>query len=180
MQRKQLKLKSGFEKKGAAFLTKVGVPFEYETQRIKYVVPEKSKNYIPDFILPNGIYVEYKGKLDRDVREKMALVIEQNPDLDIRLLFMRDNKIAKNSKTRYSDWCKKRGIVYAVSELGEIPDEWITDALSTTGLDTNARKRVAPVPRKTTTRKRANKSGNVRGSMPVSGSTIPLDTGGAS
>lgn len=179
MTRKQLKLKSGFEKKGADFLTKAGIPFEYETQRIKYVVPEKSKNYIPDFILPNGIYVEYKGKLDRDVREKMALVIEQNPDLDIRLLFMRDNKIAKNSKTRYSDWCKKRGIVYAVSELGEIPAEWIADALSTTGLDTNASKRLAPA-RKVSTRKRASKSTKTRGSVSVPARGPPLDISGDS
>lgn len=177
MQRKQIKYKSGFEKKGAAFLEKMGIPFEYETQKVKYTVPQKHKNYIPDFVLPNGILCELKGKLDRDVREKMALVIEQNPDLDIRMLFMRDNKIARNSKTRYSDWCKRRGIVYAVSELGEIPAEWIADALSPTGLDTNASKRVAPAPRKASTRKRANKSAKAAGSVPVPGGSVPLDTG---
>lgn len=86
-------------------------------------------------MLPNGIIVEAKGKLDRLVREKMALVIEQNPDLDIRFLFMRDNKIAKNSKTRYSDWCKKRGIPYAISEDGHIPDAWLAEARRTSSLD---------------------------------------------
>jgi hypothetical protein len=89
-------------------------------------------------MLPNGIIVEAKGKLDRLVREKMALVFEQNPDLDIRLLFMRDNKLSKTSKTRYSDWCEKRGIKYAVSEQGHIPEEWLVEARRATSLDGTA------------------------------------------
>lgn len=150
-------MKSGFEKKVAASLSARKVPFEYETQKVIYIVPEKKRTYNPDFILPNGVIIEAKGKLDRDVREKMALVIEQNPDLDIRMLFMRDNKIAKNSKTRYSDWCKKRGIVYAVSELGEIPEDWVNDALATPSLDAAPRKR-AVKPAKSVRRKRPAKS----------------------
>lgn len=55
----------------------------------------------------------------------MALVIEQHPDLDIRLLFMRDNPIYKGSKTKYSTWCKERGIKFHVSANGEVPDEWL-------------------------------------------------------
>lgn len=130
-----MKLKSGFEKKVAAYLAEKKVPFEYESIKVPYKVPEKKRTYNPDFELPNGLIIEAKGKLDRDVREKMALVLEQNPTLDIRLLFMRDNKIAKNSKTRYSDWCKKRGIKYAVSESGHIPDEWLVEALASNSLD---------------------------------------------
>src|SRR5687768_14369486 len=130
-----MKLRSGLEKKVAAYLKLNKIPFEYETLRVAYVVPEKKRTYNPDFMLPNGLIIEAKGKLDRDVREKMALVIEQNPHLDIRVLFMRDNKIAKNSKTRYSDWCKKRGIKYAVSEEGHIPEEWLVEARRTTSLD---------------------------------------------
>jgi DUF4097 and DUF4098 domain-containing protein YvlB len=118
-------LKSGFEKKISADLTRRGIVAEYEAERIPYTVPAKKKNYIPDFRLPNGVFVEGKGKFDREAREKMALVIEQNPDKDIRMLFMRNNKISKTSKTKYSDWCDKHGIKYAVSENGEIPEEWM-------------------------------------------------------
>jgi hypothetical protein len=128
-------MRSGFEKKVAKYLEQNKIPFEYETLKVPYTIPVKKKTYNPDFILPNGIIVEAKGLLARDVREKMALVAEQNPDLDIRILFMRDNKIAKNSKTRYSDWCKKRNIKYAVSEDGHIPEAWILEAKLTTGLD---------------------------------------------
>lgn len=143
LKQRSYKYKSGFEKKGAESLERQGIPFEYETLKIKYTVPEKTRTYIPDFVLPNGVICEFKGKLDRAVREKMALVIEQNPGLDIRMLFMRDNKIAKNSKTRYSDWCKKRGIPYAISESGHIPDEWRADALSSPSLDPSPRRSVA-------------------------------------
>lgn len=121
------KFKSGFEAKGAAYLEALGIPVLYETQKIKYRVPPKDRNYIPDFTLPNGIICEFKGKLDRDTREKMALVIEQNPDKDIRLLFMRNNKISKVSNTKYSDWCEKRSIKYHVSEQGNVPREWLDE-----------------------------------------------------
>lgn len=132
---KPKQLKSGYEKKVAAYLTSKKVPFEYETMRVPFVVPAKKRTYNPDFMLPNKIIVEAKGNLDRLAREKMALVIEQNPHLDIRMLFMRDNKITKASKTRYSDWCEKRGIKYAVNEYGHIPEEWLKEALADPSLD---------------------------------------------
>lgn len=119
------KLKSGYEKKIAKFLRDRDIKAEYEKGKIPYTVPEKKKNYIPDFLLPNGIYVEGKGLFNRVGREKMLLVVQQNPELDIRMLFMRDNTISKTSKTRYSDWCEKNGIKYAISEYGEIPEEWL-------------------------------------------------------
>jgi hypothetical protein len=152
---KPKQMKSGFEKKVAAYLSSNKVPFEYETLRVPFVVPAKKRTYNPDFMLPHGVIIEAKGKLDRDVREKMALVLEQNPQLDIRMLFMRDNKIAKNSKTRYSDWCKKRGIKYAVSEQGHVPEQWLVDAQG------------------------ANGSGNTSGGLDVSVQATP-DTGATS
>lgn len=121
------KYRSSFEARGAKYLESKGVDFEYEKDALPYVVPSKKKNYIPDFRLPNGIYVEFKGKLDRQTREKMTLVVEQHPDKDIRFIFMRDNKLSKTSKTRYSDWAEKKGIKYFVSEEGVVPDEWLAE-----------------------------------------------------
>ena len=118
-------MRSGFEKKVAAALTKRKVAYEYEKTRLKYTVPISTHTYTPDFLLANGIYIEAKGLFDRASRKKMALVIEQHPDLDIRLLFMRDNPIYKGSKQKYSDWCETRGIDYHVSPIGEVPDAWL-------------------------------------------------------
>lgn len=122
------KHRSGFESKVADYLKQVKVAFEYEPDRIEYIEPATKHVYIPDFKLPNGIYIEAKGKFDRESRLKMALVVEQHKDKDIRILFMRNNKIAKNSKTRYSDWCIKRGIKYHVSHSGTVPEEWLNDS----------------------------------------------------
>jgi hypothetical protein len=119
--------RSGYERKLWKFLQSNDVDFSYESVSIPYKVPVKNRRYTPDFILFNGIYVEAKGKLDAKAREKMQLVVEQHPDLDIRILLMRDNKISKQSKTRYSDWCRKVGIKYHVSEHGEIPPEWMEE-----------------------------------------------------
>ena len=121
------KYRSGYEKRVAKALRDKGIEFEFEKEKIDYTIPSSKHKYIPDFKI-GSIYVEAKGNFDRQSRVKMILVIEQNPDKDIRLLFMRNNKIAKNSKTTYTKWCEDRGIKSAVSSNGEIPEEWIYES----------------------------------------------------
>lgn len=101
--------------------------YEYEPFSLTYNVPSKDHKYTPDFVLPNGIILEGKGICDPETRKKMLLVIEQHPHLDIRMLFMRDQPIYKNAKQRYSDWCEKKGIKYAISYDGAIPEEWLDE-----------------------------------------------------
>ena len=114
--------RSNYEFQIAQALGAAGMGFEYEPQKLHWVQPEVRRSYIPDFVLDNGIIIEVKGKWTLEDRKKMVHVIEQNPKLDIRMLFMRNNTITKNSRTRYSDWCAKRGIKYAI---GQIPEEWL-------------------------------------------------------
>lgn len=102
-----------------------GVPFEYEKSQVIYTTPPVQHKYVPDFKIGN-IYVEYKGWFKPEDRAKMLLVIQQHPDLDIRLLFMKDSKLYKDSDTRYSDWCEKYGIKYAIGTT--VPQEWIDEA----------------------------------------------------
>ncbi len=96
---------------------------EYETEKLKYVLV---KNYIPDFVLTKRdgkkIYIEVKGYLRPADRTKMKAVKQLDPDLDIRIVFAKDNKIYKNSKTLYSDWAKKNNFPYSI---GEIPRSWL-------------------------------------------------------
>lgn len=125
---KEHTLRSGLEKRTAEYLDREKVSYGYESETLEYEVPAKTHKYKPDFTLLNGMIVECKGRFDAAARQKMSLVIEQNPDRDIRMLFMRDNTISKNSKTKYSDWCTKRGIKFHVSATGEIPQEWYEDA----------------------------------------------------
>lgn len=119
-----LKVRSGFEKSIAQDLEHKKVDFQYETLKLKYKVPERTATYTPDFLLPNGIIVESKGKFTSADRKKMLLVIEQHPEVDIRMVFMRDQRLSKASNTYYSEWCEKHGIKYAVKQ---IPDEWLDE-----------------------------------------------------
>jgi hypothetical protein len=121
----KLELRSGLEKRTAEYLDSKKAKYAYETVTLSYEIPAKAHKYTPDFILDNGIIVECKGRFDATTRQKMSLVIEQNPDKDIRLLFMRDNTISRTSKTKYSDWCAKRGIKFHVSAEGEVPAAWL-------------------------------------------------------
>ena len=103
------------------------MPFGYETKKIKYRKPAKDATYTPDFILPNGIIIEGKGRFLTADRQKHLLVRDQQPDLDIRFVFSRSAaKISKASKTTYANWCEKNGFQYADRS---IPKAWIEEAL---------------------------------------------------
>jgi hypothetical protein len=118
---RKIKFRSQFESNLARKLIENDIPFDYENERIVFI--PKPRTYTPDFYLKEtGIYVEAKGHLDKSDRVKMILVKEQNPDLDIRFVFVRaSNKIYKGSKTTYGQWASKHGFQWAE---GSIPEEW--------------------------------------------------------
>ena len=126
---KRERYRSGFEVKVKKSLESRGIDFKYESEKLAYIVPESKHIYTPDFIVQTEvgatIYVEAKGNFTAADRKKMKLVIEQNPDRDIRMLFMRNNKIQQKSKTTYGMWADKHNIKWAVSSTGFVPDSWI-------------------------------------------------------
>lgn len=117
--------RSWLEADVAEQLRKSQAEIRYEEENLFYSIPATPHRYIPDFILPNGIVVEVKGRWTSHDRRKMGYVIEQNPDRDIRMLFAADNKISRTSRTRYSDWCEKRDIKYAIGRA--VPAEWLEE-----------------------------------------------------
>jgi len=120
---RKLGFRSGLEVKVAEQLKGSGVAAEYETTKIKYVVPESVHTYTPDFVLPNGIIVETKGRFVVADRKKHLLIQKQHPDKDIRFVFTNSKtKISKGSKTSYADWCTKNGFLFADKK---VPDEWL-------------------------------------------------------
>lgn len=89
------------------------------------MVPESSHKYLPDFILSNGIYIEAKGLFNRADRQKHILIRKQYPEIDLRFVFQNmKNKISKQSKTTYADWCVKNGFKFANQR---IPVAWIQE-----------------------------------------------------
>jgi len=122
---KKYGFKSGLEETISQQIELQGIKVEYETEKVPYIIPASNHNYSPDFKLPNGIRVETKGRFVAADRKKHLLVKEQNPNLDIRFVFSNSkNKISKNSKTTYGDWCEKNGYKYA-DKL--IPNEWFLE-----------------------------------------------------
>lgn len=118
--------RSGLEDKVSKQLEGKGVKFDYELWKIPYVVPASNHHYTPDFLLPNGIFVETKGLWESDDRKKHLLIREQYPELDIRLVFSSSRtKIYKGSPTSYAEYCEKHGILFA-DKL--IPAEWLKEA----------------------------------------------------
>jgi hypothetical protein len=115
--------RSGLEMDINESLKVQGIDGEYEQHIITYTKPATNHKYHPDFRLPNGIYVETKGRFLTDDRKKHLLIKEQHPELDIRFLFQNSKtKISKASKTTYADWCDKHGFKYADKI---IPEDWL-------------------------------------------------------
>jgi hypothetical protein len=113
--------RSGLEETVANQLKKLGIQVLYETTKIEYRV-EETRKYTPDFVLPNGVVVETKGRFVAADRKKHLLIKKQHPELDIRFVFTNSKaKLSKASKTTYAEWCTKHGFLYADKE---IPIEW--------------------------------------------------------
>ena len=114
--------RSGLEERVSKELEEAGVKYEYETQKVKYRV-EEDRTYTPDFILPNGIIVETKGRFTTADRKKHLLIQKQHPELDIRFVFQNSRaKLYKGAKSTYAQWCDKQGFMYADKS---IPEEWL-------------------------------------------------------
>ena len=115
--------RSGLEMDINEALEQKGIDGDYEKHVIKYIIPESNHKYTPDFKLPNGIFIESKGRFMLDDQKKHILIRAQHPDLDIRFVFQNSKaKIRKGSKTTYADWCAKHGFMFADKM---IPDAWL-------------------------------------------------------
>lgn len=115
------KFKSDLELFISTVLSKRKKEHEYEPDKISFIQPSKSRHYIPDFKIGENLYIEAKGKLDVDTRNKMIWVKEQNPDIKIIIIFAKaDNKLTRTSKTTYGQWATKHGFEwYDVREWGK-------------------------------------------------------------
>jgi hypothetical protein len=118
------KYRSGLEQRTAEYLRKKRIKFEYEKLKVPWI-DTRQKVYTPDFVLPNGIIVETKGRFLTADRMKHLMVKEQNPELDIRFVFSNPySRLRKGSKSTYADWCCKHNFLYA-KEV--IPTEWLKE-----------------------------------------------------
>jgi len=128
--------RSRFEEKVAASLESRGIKFEYEKHSFELFIKGKQPGrtcaecgaatlvqkiyYTPDFFLrTKSTIIEAKGNFTAKDRKKAKVFVEQHPQYSYWMLFMRDNKLTKSSKTRYSEWCAANGINYSISAEGD-------------------------------------------------------------
>jgi hypothetical protein len=118
--------RSGLEEQIADELKGLRVQYEFEETKLKYVKPQKTHTYTPDFYLTKQkIYIETKGLFTSADRQKMKLIKEQHPDKDIRFIFSNSKtRISKKSKTTYSMWAEKYGFKWADKHM---PKEWLNE-----------------------------------------------------
>lgn len=129
--------RSGLESDIAGDLKAKGRDFGYEDTKLSYLRRvakgecgacgtnrvHQRLTYTPDFHV-GDIFLEVKGRFTATDRGKMLAVKASNPTVDIRLIFALDNKLQKNSETRYSDWAEKHGFKYHVGR--QVPQEWLS------------------------------------------------------
>lgn len=123
------KFKSRLEERIANQLVEAGIEPKYETEVIRYVVPERKARYTPDFPIGNKpIYLEAKGYFRTPAeRQKMILSRDQNPGSDIRIIFQKaHNPIYKGSPTTNAMWAETNGFPWA--DGGVVPEAWLQEA----------------------------------------------------
>ena len=117
--------RSGLEDLNANLLLNSKVPVCYEAHTLEYHQPGRIRKYTPDFILPNGIVIETKGRFLTSDRQKHKMIATCHPELDIRFVFSNPHQtISKQSRTTYAIWCEHHGFAWA-SKV--IPQEWIDE-----------------------------------------------------
>lgn len=106
--------RSGLEVVIAEQLRALGIKARYEEIVLGYTPPVKPRRYSPDYVLPNGIIIETKGRFVTADRQKHRALKAEHPDLDIRFVFSNAKaKLNKTSTTKYSDWCDTYGFKWS-------------------------------------------------------------------
>ncbi len=106
--------RSGLEEKLGALCKEKGLLVTYEADSLTFITPAQKHRYTPDWKIRDGVYIETKGLFTAADRKKMLLVIEQNPGVQFLIVFQRNNKLSKKSKTTYGDWCTKHAILWCL------------------------------------------------------------------
>jgi hypothetical protein len=132
------KFKSGPEELVADQLSAAGIRFSYEGMKVPYTIPAREATYHADFPCDGtNIILEVKGafggKIDMkrrsaEVRQKMILLKEQHPELDIRFVFERaSTKIYPGGKTTNAQWAEDHGFMWA--DKSTVPPAWLAEIL---------------------------------------------------
>ena len=116
--------RSWLELKVSQYLDTKKIVFKYEAIKIEWE-DLAYRTYTPDFVLPNNIIIEVKGRFITQDRRKHREIKRQHPHLDIRFVFENSKrKLYKGAKTTYKEWCERYGFLY-YDRI--IPESWLKE-----------------------------------------------------
>lgn len=125
----QARYRNKLEKSVGEQLRAAGVEFDYEGEKVEILIPARKSTYLPDFKARKApIIIESKGYFYNGAqdRQKLILIKEQHPELDIRIVFSNASKpIYKKSKTTYGQWATDHGFKWA--DNGVVPKSWLKE-----------------------------------------------------
>ena len=118
------KFRSGLEERVATYLESRGIKVEYEVDKIVYEIPARQGSYCPDFLLPDGSYLETKGWFKVQDRAKHLNIKKSRPDVHIRFAFQNPHTpIYQGSQTTYASWCDHHNFSWC--DAKQIPEHWL-------------------------------------------------------
>ena len=122
--------RSGLEVKISEYLKELDVPVVYEAIKIEWE-DLMYRTYTPDFVLPNGIIIESKGRFTASDRRKHIAIKKQHPKLDIRFVFENGRrKLRKGAKSTYEIWCDRYGFE-CYDRI--VPESWLKEKVKALG-----------------------------------------------
>lgn len=98
-----------------------------QRQKVFQITMTQRRSYTPDFMTPNGMFLEVKGYLrPENVKLFTAISKEYGKDFTQRvlLLFANSNTRISKTKTTYGQWAAKMGMTFAQGTT--IPPHWWT------------------------------------------------------
>ncbi len=84
---------------------------------------ERKTSYTPDYLLPNGHWIEVKGRFTGGNRRNMLAWKAAYPEETLYIMFMVNQPLSKGAKSKYGEWADKAGFKWSTGT--NIPKEWL-------------------------------------------------------
>lgn len=84
--------------------------FEYEQDKLPYIIPATNHVYHPDFTVAPNIFIELKGLFSAKDRAKTEMVLAQHPNIILIFVFLNPNLKLGSRLGTCLEWCNKRNI----------------------------------------------------------------------
>lgn len=129
----QMGYRSGLEFKLGKTLLDMGIEFEFEGLKIKWIPLPIEHTYNPDFIIEgkNGktLIIESKGRFMPDDMAKHLAVKAQHPELEVKFVFQNSGYWYRKAKTRsYAKWCEENGFDYCdIKDFSVVIKRWMKE-----------------------------------------------------